>query len=205
MINWRAIGLTLCILVISVATIVAVYHFRESISIETYNWYALWVSVGGLAVAIVAAILIYGQLRQAAESLSTSSLMAVLALEDGIARSRSEYSDALVEAARVGAELEKLAKNERKPSESFLAILEKRIKEKVEQRLNANERLCACIVRGLVPENIYRQDYRGGLQDVMDAYSDLLGTNTRFPNIVKVHDAWRSERSAVDPHFKKRR
>ena len=168
---------------------------------ETYNFYSCLISLGGLVVAIVAALFVYRQIRQAAKSLSTSSLMAVLALEEAIGRSRAEYSDALIEAARFKAELDKLQANSRQSGEPFLAILNHRIGEKLEQHLNALDRLCACIVRGDVDEERYRQDYRGGIQDAMDGHPELLGANTRHPNIVKVHDAWRSDRSAVDPRY----
>ena len=171
---------------------------------ETYNYYSLLAQICGLIVATSAAIALYRQIRQASKSLSTSSLMAVLALEDAVAQSRAEYSRALVDAARFKEQLQRLSETERKPAELFLAILEHQIAEKVEQRLNALDRLCACIIRGDVDEERYRQDYRGGIQDAMDGHTDMLGSNTRHPNIVKVHDAWRSDRSAVDPRFIRR-
>jgi hypothetical protein len=173
------------------------------VATETYNLYSLFIQLGGLTIAIIAAIAVWRQLRHASRSLATSSLMAILALEDAIARSRAEYSDALMEAARFKDQLEKLSDTERKPAGPFLEILEFRIAEKVEQYLNALDRLCACIIRGDVDEARYRQDYRSGIQDAIDGHADHLGPNTRHPNIIKVHEAWRSDRSAVDPCFRR--
>jgi hypothetical protein len=173
------------------------------VSTETYNLYSCLISAVGLTVAILAAIAVYRQIRQASQSLATSSLMAVLGLEEALGRSRAEYSDSLVEASRFRAETEKLPEASRKSQEPFFAILQHRIAEKLEQYLNALDRLCACIVRGDVNEERYRQDYRAGIQDVMDSHADLLGANTRHPNVVKVHQAWQVDRSAVDPRFQK--
>jgi hypothetical protein len=52
-----------------------------------------------------------------------------------------------VSAARFEGQLDKLSPSARKPAEPFLAMLEHRIQEKAEQRLNALDRLCACELR----------------------------------------------------------
>lgn len=168
---------------------------------DTYNCLTLLVRGASLIVAILAALGLYKQIKHAAESLKTSSLMAVLALEDALAQRRSDLAEAQVEVARFAHEMDSMTPDAKSAAQALLNILQLRASERLEQYLNTLDRLCACIVRGNVDEEIYRQDYRGGVQDIVNGHADRFGANTRHPNVVKVHVAWRDDKSARDPRF----
>ena len=80
-----------------------------------------------------------------------------------------------------------------------LKFAQLRYDERKEQYLNAADRLCACIVRGEVDENQYRQDYRPWIGEIVKQHADKLGPDTRHRNIMKIHNAWSEDKSAAGP------
>jgi hypothetical protein len=149
-------------------------------------------------IAAVGLFALFWQLRGATEQIKlgvtanqTSNLMAVLAIEEGVARSRAELSDA---SYQIG-----LMQDEPGAMESeALRFARLRLDEKIEQYLNSWDRLCACIIRGNVDEQTYRQDYRPGLAEIVTQYRDKLGPDTRHHNILRVHQAWAQDKSAKE-------
>jgi hypothetical protein len=131
------------------------------------------------------------QLRQVAvshlavaEANRTASLMAVLSIEDSLAGARARFAQI---SGEVSSELSPEA------AERHQALLD----EAKEQYLNVADRLCACIRRGLIDEATHRQDYRFWVNEVVENYSQDLGPATRHPNILRVHEAWREDKSAL--------
>ncbi len=160
--------------------------------------YGLLLSLAELLVGGTGLGLVFGQLREMKNSLrvgveanKTSNLMAVLALEEGLARSRAELSDAAREAALIADE-----ESEAADETTGLKLAKLRYDEKKEQYLNAADRLCACIIRGYVDEETYRQDYRPAIAEIVSQHRDRLGPDTRHRNILKVNDAWAQDKSA---------
>jgi hypothetical protein len=160
---------------------------------ETSN---VWLFLAQDAIAAAGLFAVFWQLRGVRKQVElgvtanqTSNLMAVLAIEEGVARSRAELSDA---SYQIG-----LLQNQPETAESeSLRFAELRLEEKIEQYLNSWDRLCACIIRGNVDEETYRQDYRPGLAEIVSQHKDKLGPDTRHHNILKVHQSWAQDKSA---------
>ena len=142
-------------------------------------------AIGSLGTA-AGALLVWRQLTAMVAEQRISALMAVLTLEESISRARGELSDAAAEAARIA--------NDQSMNDVSLKIAKARYEEKTEQYLNTMDRLCACIVRGLVDEETYRQDYRPGLAEIVKQHAQRFGPDTRHRNILKVHQAWSEDR-----------
>jgi hypothetical protein len=77
----------------------------------SFESYSLALTFGQVIVAAVGIYFVFGQLREMKDQLKIgvnankmSNLMAVLALEDAIARSRAEYADTATQAALIQAE-----------------------------------------------------------------------------------------------------
>jgi hypothetical protein len=132
------------------------------------------------------AFLVWGQLKTMVEQSRLAALMAVLTLEESIARARSEMSAAATEAGKLASD--KMA------DIRLVELANARYDEKIEQYLNATDRLCACLVRKLVDEATYRQDYRQGLVDIVSHHAKRFGADTRHRNILKVHQAWSEDK-----------
>ncbi len=169
-----------------------------------FEWIQVVLQAGMLGAAGWALIIARGQLKSASSQLKemaeaskasaraneNANIMAVLALESSIADARYH----LIESA---AKLNQYEDDE-KAFEFAQAVYE----AAGEQYLNATDRLCACIIRKQVDEQVYRRDYRLWVAEIVDKYQSELGPGTRHQNILTVHKAWSDDKSAVDPTIK---
>jgi hypothetical protein len=123
-----------------------------------------------------------GAAKTAAEAATLSAAMAVVALEQAVVAARRALTEIInrvnVDPATPG-------------GEELLAA-------ELELYLNQLDRLCSYIRRGHIDEKIYREDYRLLLVETVRDYKVSFGPDTRHHNIVKVHDAWRDNKSARD-------
>jgi hypothetical protein len=157
----------------------------------------LWFYAVGTVVAIGLLIVAVYQLRRAAQAVERateanqlSTLNTVLSLDATISERRIRLSEASVAIS----ELARKAKDDpTPPKEGEFKVAQLRFEEARESYLNAMDRLCACILRGFLPEDDCRRDYRGGINDTVQGHKDLLGPGTRYRNILKVHEKWADE------------
>ena len=142
---------------------------------------------GGLLTAFVA----YHQLKRMAEAAESavasnklSTLANVLQLEDSIHQRRG----VVVERTEHIQQLDTQSDVSRSAVDSAKKMLE----ESIESYLNAVDRLCASLIRNLIPQDEYRKDYRPLINEIMtsNVYKPFLGTGTPYRNIIKIHDAW---------------
>jgi len=131
--------------------------------------------------------------KQTARANQISNVMAVIQLESSIAEARYHYTEALARFATLG--------DTPDPKALDFAKAIKAAAE--EQYLNTVDRLCTCIIRRQVDEEVYRRDYRKLIcTDLVKDFKEYLGVGTRYPNIVAVQQAWDNDKSAVDPTIK---
>ncbi|PFQ80868.1 hypothetical protein [Priestia megaterium] len=158
----------------------------------TYETISIIISAIGVAAAIIAAYVYFAQLKKMTSSVeaaiaanSIATLNAVLTLEKSITDNRIRFSDAAVTVTKLRPE-----DSEKHKNATILAFKEAR-----ENYLNSMDRFCACILRGQFPEIDYRKDYRNAVNDIIthENYKELMGTGTRYRNIVKIYDKWADE------------
>lgn len=141
---------------------------------------------GGTVTAIFVA---HGQLKKMATSADASTtankiatLATVLQIEDIISQRLREIENqaAVIEAHESGWTLE-----QKKAAKA-------NYEGAVQHYLNAMDRLCACFLRGMLPEEDYRRDYQEQLPRTIETYERYLGgANDRFNNIRLLRDKWR--------------
>jgi uncharacterized phage infection (PIP) family protein YhgE len=122
--------------------------------------------------------------KTAAEAAKLSAAMAVVTLEQAIVAARRELSA--------------VANHIQEQAPMITTADELRLANELELYLNQLDRLCSYIRRGHIDEKIYREDYRLTLVETVRDYRSNFGPDTRHHNIVKVHDAWRDNKSARD-------
>ena len=160
---------------------------------DTFQIWTLIIMGTGVVVALVGVLVAYCRLgemakssRESAKSNKISSLMAVLELEHAVAAARFRVVEATI---RIG----ELGKTPDKKAVEFAELL---YNEASEQYLNAADRLCSCIIRGFVDEDVYRRDYRLWIAELVKKYKNDLGPDTRHSNVLKVHQAWSDDKPA---------
>ncbi|MBS1911055.1 MAG: hypothetical protein JST22_03635 [Bacteroidetes bacterium] len=68
----------------------------------------------------------------------------------------------------------------------------------VHSYLNAMDRLCACFLRGTIPEDVYKEDYVELLPRTIETYEKYFGgVNNRYKNITDLRDCWRNQKPAI--------
>lgn len=158
----------------------------------TYETISLIISAIGVVAAIIAAIVYFAQLKKMTSSVETAvaansiaTLNTVITLEKSITDNRIRFSDAAVAASKLKPE-----DDEKHRNATILAFDEAR-----ENYLNSMDRFCACILREQFPETDYRKDYRNAVNEIVTHanYKELMGTGTRYRNIVKLYDKWADE------------
>lgn len=149
-----------------------------------------WGTIGGAIIAAFGLFFIHKQIKEAVRSNRMSSLMAVLSLEESIAKARLDLSTMAADRAKAALDLSKT------PDE--LKVINQFYEERIEQYLNVTDRLCTCIRRKYVDEDQYRRDYRKWIDEVVSKHKDRFGVDTRHHNIRHVHEKWSQDQSAVD-------
>lgn len=56
--------------------------------------------------------------------------------------------------------------------------------------LNGLDRLCFCVLKGLLQENDMRLEYRDTIKSAIKDFSDDFGPGTSYRNITKVYENW---------------
>lgn len=148
------------------------------------------IALGGVIVSAGGLAFIWWQVRQTNVSLKLANLGTVLTIERNLADARELFTQAI-------AEHNKVRDKEEEGSDPFMhsksAMLARR-----ENYLNAMDRLCACIIRKLIPEKEAKMDYMQNVIDTVKAHSDMFGPDCRHTNIKKVRDRWYDQKSAVE-------
>ena len=158
------------------------------------------IGFAGLLIGGVSARYIYQQLcrmaeanQQMIEANKIANAMNVITLEQAIADTRAELAEVAQQIASFGA----TGQLSEKETATFQAA-KLRLQERLEQYLNFVDRLCSYIVRGLIDEEDYRQDYRPWLAETVQKYKDRFGPDTRHRNILKAHQAWSEDKSVKE-------
>jgi hypothetical protein len=159
----------------------------------TYELWNLIITGLGFAGTVLAVLVAYGQLKRMAQSVdiavkanAISTVNTVLSIEQMIFENRVRLSEASIAVSEMNARADR--GDHIVPADVEIATL--RFNEARESYLNAFDRLCACLLRGSIPEDDYRKDYRGGLTELVQQHRELLGVDTRFRNIIKLYDKW---------------
>ena len=148
----------------------------------------LTTAVVGVGVGLRQLVAIAKSARQSARANQNSNFLAVITLEGAIADARYRYTQSMAYLGKLG------------PTPDLNAVeFANAVKEAAEEQyLNTMDRLCACIIRGQVNEEVYRRDYRNWITEVVKGFADEFGPDTRHHNILTVHEAWRDDKSAID-------
>jgi hypothetical protein len=162
-----------------------------------YECLTLTISAVGVFGGLVAAFVAYQQLRRmaeageaAVEANKKATLANVLDIENSIYVRRQGISEA-------AQELQNAIEQQKKGEVTREALETKKrfLDEAVENYLNSVDRLCASIIRGLIPEDEYKRDYRILINEIMgkDMYKPFFHAGTPFRNIVSIHGKWADE------------
>lgn len=133
--------------------------------------------------------------RSSAESARMANLMAVIQLEENLQAARHR----MVEACEQMVQLSRDQAAGKTLSADEFTYAKNKGDQAVEQYLNVGERLCACLVRGLVSESVYRRDVKNWVDEAVNRFPQFFTAGTRYPNILRCHTQWKEEKSALDP------
>ena len=156
-----------------------------------YETLSLVVTSIGVAGAFVAAYVAYHQLKRMAEAgeaaVEANKLAAlgnVLQLENTIHQRREMITERF-------ASLKNLS-SQASISKDQVDSASKLLNESVESYLNSVDRLCASMLRKLIPEEEYRKDYRPLVNEIMtgDMFKPFFHAGTPYRNIVNIHGIW---------------
>lgn len=146
---------------------------------------ATWVSAIAdciTALAALMAVVIAGrELRKLTRQIKIAGLSALLQLEADINGRKHAVDDA---AARLGQ-----AQADKK-EDAITAVLEGELKGRIENYINALDRLAWCIRNKYLPEKQFREEYEGYLRGVVRDYNSCFLENTPYNNILYVVDRW---------------
>ena len=157
-----------------------------------YETISIGISGTGVIAAIIAAIVYYAQLKKMNESVKTAAdansiatLNAVINLEKTITDNRNRLSQTAAEVSKLSSDTDTQHK------QTVILVFN----EARENYLNSMDRLCACIIRGQIPEVDYRKDYINAINEIVTHknYNELMGVGTRYRNIVKLYEKWADE------------
>jgi hypothetical protein len=147
----------------------------------------------GTALATICLVAVaYKQLSKFNESFKVSlnanrisNLMNVLENEAEISRRKSFLNEIVFEIEEYGLT--------NKPSLERIAILERKLNSAIEDYLNSIDRLAYCIDKGYFPEKDWKREYRRVIENVVQTYSDWLGVNSIYVNLIDLSNRWRRE------------
>jgi hypothetical protein len=171
----------------------------------TFETYSLWIGASGVVVGLLAAFAAIGQLRNLADAAEKSAeanqkaaeaneksaeanRLSVLANVIDIENTMHERRKDLSAIDREVAALSKVSN----PDPDDVSALSRRHKEAQESYLNAVDRLCATILRGLIPEEEAKRDYRDFVKDILniESFKPLFHSGTPYRNITHLHEKW---------------
>jgi hypothetical protein len=140
-------------------------------------------AVAGVAVA-------WWQLSNLVETLRMSGLGVFLELERRINERKAEY-DAAVKALQLAhqrtfEELDDVMNIGPATAKQQLDIA-------VENLLNVIDRLCFCGVRGYIPEQEIKSEYRDYIANLMRTHKEFFGADTQYINIVDLSAKWKRQ------------
>ncbi|MCK4819857.1 hypothetical protein KA005_29095 [bacterium] len=120
------------------------------------------------------------QVEEAVKSNSISQLNALLALEQQIAERRLELSQAGIAVADL--------KDSNNSNEIDSASL--RFNEAKQMYLNGLDRLCFCVLKGLLNDEEMRLEYREIISSAIKDFPEDFNTGTPYRNVKKVYEQW---------------
>jgi hypothetical protein len=144
-----------------------------------------------LTVTIAALAAIFGliqlrrlveQVKAAVDANTLSRLDALLQMEQHLAESRSQLSKAGIKMSTFSGK-EDISDTEYRP-------VKLEYDEAKQSYLNALDRLCYCIDRGLLDESEMRPEYRDYVTSIVREFKSEFDTGTVYRNIVKVYEKW---------------
>ncbi len=156
------------------------------------DWWDAIADTGTALATIVLVLVAYKQLSKFNESFNVSlnanrisNLMNVLEHEAEITRRKSFLNEIVFEIEEYS-----LIEN---PSADRIAILERKLNSAIEDYLNSIDRLAYCIEYGYFPEKDWKREYRRLIENVVHSYSEWLGVNSYYVNIIDLNNKWRRE------------
>jgi len=132
-----------------------------------------------LAAAIWQVSKLTNQVAVAVKSNSISELNALLALEQQIADRRMQLSQTGIAV--------KECKD--KSGDQFDSLV-LQFDEAKQMYLNGLDRLCFCVLKGLLQDDDMRLEYRDIIKSALKDFPEDFGTGTSYRNINKVYEKW---------------
>lgn len=126
------------------------------------------------------------QVKASVESNTINRLTALLALEDTIGERRLRLSEAGIELA----EMRKKSKTNPTVYNDSFDISKLKFDEAKQMYLNALDRLCFCLNRGVLSEEELRSEYRDVINRAVVDFADDFKTATPYRNVKKVFEKW---------------
>lgn len=158
---------------------------------------ATWVAAIGAVLqflAVVAtAVIAWRQLGKMNENLTASNLMTSFEIEIELSRRKEKLADVRHEIELKAQAIKKLDKEAQKAKKEETNADNGYKKELLENYLNIFDRLCFYILHKKLNESDFRTEYRDMLSDVIKDYKDQFGADTRYNNMLKLHQRWQSK------------
>ena len=153
----------------------------EKCNLALYGLSAL-VALGMLGVALHQLRELVRQVKAAVVANSIARLNALLSLEEAIAERRLRLSEA-------GISLAEIAKSGGATRDD-VTVAQLRLDEAIQMYLNALDRLCFCLLRGLLEEEELRAEYREVINAAVKDFAGKFNTGTEYRNVKKVYEKW---------------
>ncbi len=131
--------------------------------------------------AIVAVFIAYHQLKKLNKQKDIGIVMAVLETEREMNVAKKELDESALSIRK---------RNQVAPgmSEEETEIYKDQINIGIENLLNSIDRLAFLILKGYIPEEIWKREYRELIANTVREYEDKLGAGTYWHNIVDLHN-----------------
>ena len=149
-----------------------------------------YIQIGILVAAFIGVWFAARQLSKMAESIEKASRSNDLAVLDMVLKIEDSINE---RKARVDEITYRIQANAGVLTTESAGLLQAQLNSAVESYLNAMDRLCACIIRGTIPEKDYKEDYVEALPALIETYNKhFKGIERRYKNILDLRERWRS-------------
>lgn len=157
-------------------------------SIDWGLFLGILAALGSISTAAIA----WFQLSNLNKSLNASNLMAIFEIEFELNRRKERLSEIRKENEQL---LQKFKTHSATPEDKkVIKILDSHRKEAYENYLNIFDRLCYFVRKKKLDEDDFRLEYRDMLfKTIQDDQEGTFNTGTKFNNMVKLFDDWKSK------------
>lgn len=158
-----------------------------------YQWLTVIITGGGVIAAFVSLQQLVSQVKAAVDANRINRLIALLTLEETIADRRIRLTEICFETTQISEEIEHLKQESKDatPANQKMKSAKLKYEEAKQLYLNSLDRLCYCLLKGLLLEEELRADYRNYINDTVKQFEqDFSSATCPYRNIKEIYEKW---------------